>query len=144
MKMKPAEASRSRNTGEFCQALNAEGKRCEARRMSGSSYCFFHSPEKEQARRTARRAGGLKNRIAVLPRATPDVQLSHARDIQRLLAETINQVRRGELDPKAANCIGYLSGLLAKSFEQGEIESRLATLESAVNRPAEKDDFHLD
>ncbi len=80
----------------------------------------------------------------MLPAATPDIELRGTRQIQRLLAETINQVRRGELDPKAANCIGYLSGILMKSFEQVEIETRLAAVESALKQPVEKIDLGFD
>ncbi|MBI3909717.1 MAG: hypothetical protein HY320_02145 [Armatimonadetes bacterium] len=48
------------------------------------------------------------------------------------LGETINQVRRGDLDPKVATTVGHLSGILLKALEVGGIEERLAALEATV------------
>jgi hypothetical protein len=49
-----------------------------------------------------------------------------------LLAETINQVRRGEIDPRISNAVGYLAGILLKAKQQDELEQRLARLESVL------------
>jgi hypothetical protein len=35
-------------------------------------------------------------------------------------------VRRGEVDPKVANAVGYLGGLLMKALHEAEIEKRKA------------------
>jgi hypothetical protein len=42
------------------------------------------------------------------------------------LAESINQLRRGQLNPRIATGIGYLSGILLRALEQGPVEERLA------------------
>jgi hypothetical protein len=57
--------------------------------------------------RRALRAGGLKRsrRTAVLPADTPDHPLSNSGDVCGLLAASINQVRRGELDPRLGNAM---------------------------------------
>jgi hypothetical protein len=73
-----------------------------------------------------------------------DARLLDAKDVVKLLAETINQVRRGEVDPKVANAVGYLGGLLMKAIHETEIESRFATLEAAHKRqPATLPEFNL-
>ncbi len=115
-----------------CQHIKDSGTRCEANAITGSVYCFFHDPAKAKERAAARKAGGHKNKAVVLPAATPDVPLDKISDVVRLLGETINQVRRGELDPKFSNAIGYLTGILLKALEQGEIEERLSALETIV------------
>ena len=120
------------------------GKECRARRLAGSDYCFFHDPDKEAERKAAQRAGGQKNKMAVLPSSAPDAKLRSADDAVKLLAETINQVRRGELDPKIANAVGYLAGLLMKGLRESETERRLAALESAVTNPPAASSFYLD
>ena len=51
----------------------------------------------------------------------------------RLLSVTINQVRRGKLDPKVANAVGYLSGIILKAKEQSEIEVRIKQIEEIVS-----------
>ena len=49
-----------------------------------------------------------------------------------LLGETINQVRKGQIDPRISNAIGYLSGIMLKAMEQGDLEQRLAVMEANV------------
>lgn len=81
----------------------------------------------------------------MLPPETPDAPLSSAPDVVALLGETINQVRRGDVDPKVANTVGYLSGVLIRALEVGDIEQRLATLEAIVSRQEAPDSpFDID
>jgi hypothetical protein len=58
------------------------------------------------------------NPARVLPPDAPDVQLDTCKDVSDLLSETISQVRRGELDSRAANTIEYLSGILLKAWSR--------------------------
>jgi hypothetical protein len=51
-------------------------------------------------------------------------------DVTGLLAQTINQVRSGRLDPKTGNAVGYLAGVLLKALQQGDFEARLQVLEA--------------
>lgn len=48
------------------------------------------------------------------------------------LADSINRLRRGQLDPRLANAMGYLASVLLKALENGRIEDRLARLESVM------------
>jgi hypothetical protein len=130
----------------LCQQILPDGRRCRARRISSSSYCFFHDPESKGKRMAAQRAGGMKNknRMARLPELTPDAPLAEAKDVSRLLAQTINQVRRGELDPKVANAVGYLAGILLKSIQESEIETRVAALEAATRLPSDSSAFSFE
>lgn len=117
------------------QQIPPDGRRCRARRIGGSSYCFFHDPETKTERAAARRAGGLKRRTATLAEGTPDAPLTDAHDIARMLADTINQVRRGQLDPKVANTVGYVASILLKAIEEGANETRVASIEAATRLP---------
>lgn len=128
----------------FCQQILPDGRRCRARRISSSSYCFFHDPESKDKRMAAQRAGGMKNRMATLPELTPDAPLAGANDVCRLLAQTINQVRRGELDPKVANAVGYLASILLKTIQELEIETRVAALEAATRLPSDSSAFSFE
>ena len=60
------------------------------------------------------------------------MQLGTCKDVANLLGESISQVRRGELDPRVANAVGYLSGILIRALEQGVVEERLAKIEAAL------------
>lgn len=121
----------------FCQRDKTDGSKCKARSVAGSDFCFFHDPEKSAEREAAQRSGGLRNKMAVLPSTAPDARLVNAQDVVTLLSETINHVRRGEVDPKVANAVGYLGGLLMKAIHETEIEKRLAAeAEGAAARAA--------
>lgn len=115
-----------------CSHLKSDGSRCKANVRLGSSYCFFHDPESAEERQTAQIKGGKERsrRVAVLPADTADRQLTNPADVSVLLAETINHVRRGQLDPRVANTIGYLAGIFLKAKENDGLEQRLARLES--------------
>ena len=117
---------------EHCQHTKSDGQPCRARPLVGSDYCFFHDPAKAAEREAAQRAGGLRGKAAVLPADMPARRIENAADVIGLLAETINQVRTGALDPRVGNCVGYLSGIVLKAHEQGELAERLAALEAAV------------
>ena len=49
-----------------------------------------------------------------------------------MLSDTINQVRKGQIDPRVANAVGYLSNILIKALEQTEMEKRIEGLEALV------------
>ena len=117
-----------------CRHIKSNRSRCRANARHGSIYCFFHDPESAIEREAARRNGGKERsrRAAVLPADTPDRRLDSASDVTVLLAETINQVLRGEVDPRISNAVGYLAGILLKAKEKDEIEQRLARLESIL------------
>ena len=142
MGVQRTESGLSSGISKVCQQVKPDGKKCQARRVGASSYCFFHDPEKSAEREAAQRAGGRRNNVAVLSRTAPDARLLNARDVVKLLAETINQVRRGEVDPKVANAVGYLGGLLIKALHETEIENRLAALEAAVKRAPAAPEFN--
>jgi hypothetical protein len=115
-----------------CTATKRDGAACGAAALPGSRFCFFHDPSKAGARRSAQSRGGLANRMASLPAAAPDVPAEDAADVVKLLGQTINQVRRGELDPRIANAVGYLANLVLAATGQRELETRLAEIESLV------------
>lgn len=49
-----------------------------------------------------------------------------------LLEETINRVRQGPFDLRAANTIGFLAGTLLKALDEWRIERHLLNLETVV------------
>ena len=72
---------------------------------------------------------------AVLPPDALDNPLRNTQDVSALLAESINQVRRGELDPRVANSVGHLASILLGALQQGPLEERLARVEAALLNP---------
>ena len=131
-----------------CRYIKLGGSHCQAKALIGSSYCYFHSPDLEEERQAARVKGGKERsrKASVLPADTPDMPLTCAADVARLLADTINQVRRGELDSHAANAVGALTGHLLKAqqqVQQEQIEHRLLRVESILERKWMNPNFQL-
>ena len=106
-----------------CQFRKKDGSRCRANAQPNGQ-CVFHDPEKAADGRRARQAGGIsRSRVAaVLPRDTPDCPLENPRHVAKFLAQCINQLLRGQLDPKVANAIGYQASVLLRSLEQKRLE----------------------
>ena len=115
-----------------CKGEKADGSRCHAAPLPGSKFCFFHDPTKAKERRAAQSFGGSQNRMKTLAADAPDMEIADCRDVVRLISATINQVRKGTLDPRVANAIGYLANVLIKAVEQGELENRLSELEAVI------------
>jgi hypothetical protein len=87
----------------------------------------------------AKAAGSIAaTRPAVLPSDTPDHPLGDTNQVSVLLADSINRLRRGQLDPRVANSMGYLTSVLLRSLEQGPIEERLAKIEAALMANAQQ------
>jgi hypothetical protein len=65
----------------------------------------------------------------VLPAGTPDLPLRTVTDVVTLLGQTINQTRRGDMDPRVANAVGMLTGQLLRALEGADLAERVARLE---------------
>ena len=122
-----------------CKATKSDGGTCQAAALPGSDFCYFHDPATAAARRRAQSLGGRGNRMASLPTDAPDVKVENGADVVRLLGETINQVRRGAIDPRVANAVGYLANILLGATGQRELEDRIAELESLVKNRGQRD-----
>lgn len=121
-----------KDTKTQCKGVKPDGSDCQAATMPGSEFCFFHDPTKATERRSAQSHGGSQNKVKTLPDAVPDVQVRDCEDVVKLLSETINQVRKGKIDPRVANAVGYLANVLIKAAEQGELEKRITEVEAVI------------
>jgi hypothetical protein len=123
----------------YCTAIKPDGTHCKAHALMGSRFCFFHDPAKAAARDKAQSRGGHANAMATLNPDAQDVRVEDSADVVNLLGQTINQVRRGEIDPRVANAIGYLSNIVLAATSQCELERRIAGLESLVRHRGQAD-----
>jgi hypothetical protein len=97
---------------ERCKARTKAGGPCKAPAVEGD-LCFCHAhPEKlaELGRRGRKNNRRWKSNDDDLP----DRPLKTIEEVGGLLEETINRVRQGPFDLRAANSIGYLAGILLK------------------------------
>jgi hypothetical protein len=117
-----------------CEGQKPDGVRCQAAALPDSDFCFFHDPSREIERRAAQAEGGRQNRMKTLNAGAPDINIRACKDVVALLSETINQVRKGLIDPRIANSVGYLANQLVRVLEQNELEDRIEKLEQMLER----------
>jgi hypothetical protein len=117
-----------------CKSTTSAGTPCQNYASSRSDYCFFHDPVQAEKRHRATAAGGKKGRRSTLPKDAPESAVTSADQVIKLISRTINQTLRGQIDPKVANCVGYLSGIILKAREQSDIEDRIARIEEELDK----------
>jgi len=54
--------------------------------------------------------------------------------VRRYLADVINRLEAGTLDPALAGRVGYLCNILRAVIERGDLENRIANLERLTER----------
>ena len=85
------------------------------------------------------RQGGQKNRHWKADELDlQQIPLKSIGNVSGLLEETINRVRRGPFDLRAANAIGFLAGILLKALDQ-RLEQRVAHLEAVISAKGENE-----
>lgn len=125
-----------------CKATRRDGEPCRAPALAGG-YCAFHDPAKAEAFKGGRAKGGHAGKLATLATVKPwrgqpgDVEVLKTVapvELVNLLCETIDDVRTGAIDPKVANAVGYLAGVIVKIQQYEALEERLAAIEEALSR----------
>jgi hypothetical protein len=133
VKLKAEKGSRLRGRDQ-CKATTKAGRPCQAPAVE-RGLCFCHAHPEKLAE--LGRQGGRRNRRWTGNEGDfHDRQLKSIGDVSELLEETINRVRQGPFDLRAANSIGFLAGTLLKAFDQ-RLEERVAHLEAAICRKEE-------
>ena len=122
-----------------CSYISKIGARCHADPEPGKQYCFFHDPEQKKkpapARQQAAEIHSQESEIkTALPPGLPVIPLRKASDAASLMAETINQLRGGEMDLDAARAIGYLTNLLLRSRKQAPPQALVEPLAETINQ----------
>jgi len=126
-----------------CKARKPDGSGCQAAALPASDFCFFHDPSKAAERREAQALGGRQNRMKTLAADAPDVNVEDCQGVVRLMSATINQVRKGHIDPRVANAVGYLANVLVRAAEQGELERRIVELEALLKGRSQAPDLAM-
>ena len=124
-----------------CKALTAKGLACTMPAIFGTDLCMAHTPGLASI---AGRKGGRPRKektkqrqpaARVAPdspvRNLPDVKIESAEDAHSLLVETMNQLRRGEIDVQVANALQRMVKTALEGVVKVDLERRLAAVEAA-------------
>ena len=113
-----------------CKFIKPDGERCQAKAMKGSDYCFTHNPDTQAERHLAVVKGGLASKRIKLH--LEPLSIKTPQEVGKLLEDTINKVRSGEIPPNIANTIGYLAGHTLKALEASNLDQRVEMVESIL------------
>jgi len=113
-----------------CKYIKPDGKRCQAKAMKGNDYCFSHNPDTKIEKHLAVVKGGFASKKVKLN--LEPLSIKTPQEIGKLLEDTINKVRSGEMPPNIANTIGYLAGHALKALEAFNLDQRVEMVESIL------------
>jgi general stress protein YciG len=120
-----------------CQATTKAGRRCAAPAVRGGNYCSLHS-DPSRAVELGRKGG--RRRTNYSPEGLKKFPSpKNAADLRDLLAQSIVELRAGELDPRVANAISYLGTGFLRTIEVADVEARLQALERELQPVSDSD-----
>lgn len=128
-----------------CTAATETGTRCRQYPMQGSTLCFWHNPTTATDAAEARRLGGLRRRREHAVAGAYDLgELDSVGQIRRLLQVTVLDTLSLENSVARSRALAYLAVVAVKLLETGELETRIAMLEAAVQQQSHPADSVFD
>ena len=114
-----------------CKQIKNNKARCGGQ-ATRDGFCYFHSPSVPEKQKRESRVLGGQAKSHRISNPLPTIHVESTEQLLELLNTTVQEVRRGKIDCRVANTIGFLSGHMLRAFEISEIETRLATLENQL------------
>ena len=108
-----------------CKARNKSGGSCGAPAVNGSAHCVMHSGRAAELGSKGGRRRAIFSPDKLKPLAAPKT----AADVRDLLAQSMVELRAGELDPRIATSICSLAAEFLKTLELCTIEEVIEPLE---------------
>ncbi len=118
-----------RSNPKQCRGVRKDGQCCTAKVMGPGDYCYAHDASRTAERDQARRKGGTGRATrARLDRLVP----ATLRPMIASLLGALDEVHRGDLDPRQASAMAALSGAIVRAYAVGVLEDRVAALEGTA------------
>lgn len=67
------------------------------------------------------------------PKRINTVRLNTATKVTKFMANVINQLNQGKIDPNKARALGYLCSVQLQGIEKAELEKKVEQLENMIN-----------
>jgi hypothetical protein len=96
-----------------------------------SGRCAMHDEDRQAEVAAMRAKGGRsKSRIARVEKLVP----ATLRPVLSLLLDSLEETRRGEMDPKIAGALAALAGAVVRVYSSATVEQQIADLQDQVDR----------
>ena len=120
-------------TPRTCKFRKEGNAPCRAAPRRDSEYCIWHDPDLAEEMSEARRLGGLRRRRERTVSVAYDFAgLGTIPEIRRLIEVAAMDVLGLENSIARGRTLAYLASVAAMLVEKGELEGRLADLETAL------------
>jgi hypothetical protein len=117
-----------------CFGKRSNGSSCKAHVRAGSQYCFFHDNQTAKQRQIAQSKGGSRRKARLEPLCpSEDFDLSTPEGIVASVQFVFNRLVRGEIEPKAAYAMAYLSECARKLHEVMVVKKEIECLKAQAN-----------
>ena len=117
-----------------CIAKTKNGRKCQAQSLKGKVYCFTHEPSNGKVRALARRLGGKRRRVGHVGDVSKiPAQIRTLSDILLVLDYVLLEAMPLENSTQRGRLLVAICGAFINAVQIGEFESRLLTIESALN-----------
>lgn len=118
-----------------CKATTAKGKPCRSAPLSGGAFCFWHDPDRKADAQQARSNGGRARHGRKIDNDPRDpVKLEKAKDVLPILEMAVNDALALENSIARCRLIGYLCGIVVKTFEITDLQRQYDSLERALRQ----------
>lgn len=115
-----------------CKYLKENNEQCQANSMVNSDYCYLHNPNiTKEEKQLVQSQGGKANNIKI-DEELPEIEIKSTNDVVKLLEDTVNRVRKGQIDIRIANTLAYIAGHLIKALEISDVGKRLERFERVI------------
>jgi hypothetical protein len=116
-----------------CAFRFPNGQPCRAAPMRDGEYCIMHSPEHTKEVQEARKLGGLRRKREVAVSGAYEFDsLSTVEGIRRLLEVAVLDTLGMENSIARSRTLAYLAQVALHTFEVGNMEDRIQSLEEKV------------
>jgi Family of unknown function (DUF5763) len=118
-------------TMTHCKAKTTNGEPCAAK-PNASGYCFAHDPELARKRTQARKLGGRNRRRVLNDTPFPDCDVKTAQGLTAFVESVMRETWKLEASVARSRTLGYLAQVQKGIIEVGELEERVAAIETVL------------
>ena len=115
-----------------CLGTNRDGNPCSAMPDPGTTWCRWHSPDREAERKEWRRKGGANRSNRARARKQLAGQVMSMSDMDAFLCASMVKVAAGRMEPGVGSAVATLARTVVAIRTAGEIERRLEHLEQVA------------
>jgi len=120
------------STATTCTGTTKRGTPCQNPALPGEAWCWWHHPDKADARKLARSKGGKARHGRRLGDVGQGeyIEIGELGDVVGVLERELNALLSLEKSISRARAVGYLASVLSSIYKDSELEQRLAALEA--------------